>query len=634
MKKMKFLLFVVSVVFSFYHPLFSQANNGNEAKITQSIDALDYYSSRMISGIGLKFYQYSEEKIDGRQETEIRPQLYLNLHPGFSLIVTSRTASKNIVESEGLNFSTPPISSSIHFESQIRPFSNVQVFPYIKINKSKHAYNSELESTILFQDENKEYDIGIDGIYLSSNGKITPTPRQLNQSFYASQRLPMVQQKQWMIRFAGAIKSTDFNALSEKKSKYEPDQNYEKFFNTKWKEYSLNIDADYGITRNAVLGLKSQIELFTNNLSLYEERTTEQNEQHILTMSTGPHLHLQFNDNFYHQLSARFSSIDVQEKFETASRQKTPQWQGQYNFYWLLNSAAISTQKLLANHNGFLGNRLSKRGGLFYFGVTRVADFSINKIDRFIQDHELYNAYNQALESSSFHSEMAIKYGISDYFELGAIVRWQQDRSFIPHPLSGQSTWFEKTCWTNSLVFKFANFCYSDELEQTYGWSSLTPFDQFTNRPIFKPLMFMGQVSIEFIGDQKADGYFKMIDHYNPLLWGSITPYATNKEWQLSEEFVFGLWKNLEIRQAGQFLAYSSELRNYLDKDWHIDITLSWQFFKSLRLQVCQSSMKYVNNWDTRFNYYLDPYYSASSFEAKLYNKTINTWVVQLSSLF
>ena len=605
---------------------------------TRTINGIDYYSARMIKGFGFKLSQYLEEKIDGRQETETWPSLYVNVSPSIALDFFNRTTIKKIMPVEKYNFSTFPINTIIHVQAQIKPFSGFQFFPFVEVSDTKHAYDSELGSTLHFEDGSREYKYGVQGLYISDKGVVFPESPKLNWLYYIDTSLPCVSQGQFMVSFSGLLNTTTYTGISEKKSNSVYTSDVKKRFDTDWLEYEIKTDMYYGLSRKMTVGLHSHMTFLKNELQNNLEEKIKTDEQQISEMTVGPQFYIQISDHIFNKFSGHYSIVHQNEDFNStlgfSNKKTTPLWDGEYNLYWLFNEQNVSVNKMLANYNTFFGNRLSPGAFLLNFHFSRDSRWHKNKLFKIVESRDLFESYYPELKCSSLLFELAAFYGLSDFIEIGLSSQWSKEKSYKPEPGSSASAWFDKQTWQNLLNLNFANYTYDAGLENKYGWYSLSSFEKFENQLLLQPGMFKGFMSVAFFPDIKADDLFSYIDYYNPNLFDVAKPYVTNKKWTFSEELFIGLCKNIEFKQAGQYYFYSSDSRNYLDKDWEHEMTFSWQPFKSLRFQFTQKSLKYVNNWDSRFSFYVDPYSSAFRYEKNIYNKTIHTWIIRVTSLF
>jgi len=359
--------------------------------------------------------------------------------------------------------------------------------------------------------------------------------------------------------------------------------------------------------------------------------------QQIEKITIEPKISCILSDELYNQLSLKYSHVTEESHyhatFHHTDTHKTPLWNFEYGFHWLTHSDNPSLAKVLSNYKNTFGNRLGQ--GAFHFKLNYLSSSELSQVKYFkiFETQSFFEFYHPQLQFRSSQLELAAHYGLSDFLEIGITGKILREKSHKPYPGSVQSKWFNRTTWQNQIFLDFGNYVYSPHLELKYGWDHLSSFNQ-DYRPILQPWMFKGRLEIAHIPHSRVDDYFGYIDHFDPVINTLNSAFANDQKWQVQTELTFGLGGNVELNYCGHFYYYSSDLRNYLDKNWDISLSLCWQPYKALRLEVVQNSSRNVNNWDTRFSYYIDRYSYADNFEFNIYTKTVNTWRVRIVSLF
>ncbi len=146
--------------------------------------------------------------------------------------------------------------------------------------------------------------------------------------------------------------------------------------------------------------------------------------------------------------------------------------------------------------------------------------------------------------------------------------------------------------------------------------------------------MFRGKIECSFHSFSTADEFYSDINIFDAIKNSYDFPFYNNKVADINSELKMGLWGNIEFQYCGQYFYYSSADRNYLDKDWQVDLCLRWQPFKRLKVELLQNSARFTNNWDSCFSYYLDPFINVYDVDYEFYNKAVHTWKVRIISIF
>jgi hypothetical protein len=597
-------------------------------------NGIDYYSGRMIKGFGFQFNQYIEEQIDGRQEFESVPSMYYHVTDKISFKLLNQTSIKKIRSDETFNFQTDPVNNIIQFRAQIRPTKGLQLFPCFEIVDRTYLYNLYFGNDIHAKDEADMQKYGIEGMYISKNGIIKPDPQKVKWMHFLDEPVPFVDKGQTLITFSSDFEQDNYTGGTEIINPYSLNSEYQ----TKWNGFRAAGKCVYGIAENLTGSIHARYNSFKSDLWNTNQVNENNADQQIQKYAINFNLNNIITKEIFNYITFGYTKLKEESNYQTVNIKKrnikdAPAYHFQYNFHWLRGSKDIELGKVLANYQHFFGNRLDR--GTFHAWCNLFYDSEIlnNKYRNIFETYPLYLMFNPDLRSQISRFEIAVSYGLSDFIEIGIMSQVHKNSTYKPHPVTFKNTWFERTAIENSLVIDFGSYLYSDNLKQRYGWTSLSSFNQYY-APILEHLMFKGKIGITNISYENADDYYCDVDVYYPFFIDDNI-YAANKKWRLNTHLKCGLWNNIELQYSGRFYFYSSDLRNYHDKDFDIDFTFIWQPWKSLRFEIYQNSSKYVNNWNTRFSYW---YFVPSSYEVyinkSVYNRTINSWNLRIVSLF
>jgi len=603
--------------------------------------AIDLYSGRLINGIGFGFNQYVEEQIDGRQEIESRSNLFFNLAKDISVSIANQTSIRKINPTGEISFSSAPVNSNTQFNAQIRPFTGFQLIPNIEVGTSKLIYNSHLVDILSIRQNTSIVNYGLAGMFMSSKGLIHPSTTALKWLFYVNENIPFISAQQTLISFKFDRYESDYNGVSEKldRSLKEDDENFiiKRRFETDWHEYSITSQLNYGISEKMRSGYCLKFTSFTSALwddYLNLENYANQNNREI---SVEPRLSLMLSNDFYQQLNITYKNFIENSAYQAFTNKKN-KWKKSfcdfdYQFHWLHRANYPTLEKVLANYNQVFGNRLNKGSFHLQLNVNRSSDFIKNKYFKIFENNNLLELFHPNLQSKLVRFQVQANYGLSNYLQIGLSSTAIQKKSFKPPPGSAESKWYNRETLKNTLTIDWATYTFSEHWKQFYGWDYLSAIDQY-EKPLLQPRMFKGKIECSFYTLSKTDKFYGNINIFNSINNSNEFPFYDNKRADLKSELTIGLWGAFELHYAGQHFFYSSKDRNYLDKDWQMDFCLRWQPFKKLKIELLQNSARYVNNWDSRFSYYLDPFINVYDVDYEFYNKTIHTWNLRIVSLF
>ncbi len=607
---------------------------------SNNFNGIDYYSGRMISGIGFGINQFFEEKIDGGQELESNPFIYYNLSSKIALEVSNRISMKRINPNDQIDYATNPINTTTTFRSQIKPLPGLQIFPYIELNNTEHVYNSHFWDDVNNRDEIRIQDYGFNGLYITKNGIIKSNPFLLKWIYYSDDYIPLLNQGQPMVKFSANYKHDLYKGRSEQfKNEIPGDENslFDFHYKTNWQTFFAEVQITHGFSDKLYGGLTSQYYTFTSDLWNDYERTDNKANQKIETFSIEPRIYYFFSENIFNRFSARFQNYEEQSNYNATfrfdNRQENPVWEFQYGFQWLINTDNPSLGKVLANNQNIFGNRLSQGAVSLNIDFSHHSEIPTVKYSKIFETLFLHKFYNPELKIQSSKLNFSLKYGIIDFLEIGFTSKLLFEKSYKPDPGYLVSNWSHKKTWQNWFSIDFGNYIYSSRFSQKYGWYNLSPFDQYYT-PTLQAGMFNGNIKFCHVTQSKADDYFGYVKNYFPVFIDINDKFINNRKWMLSSDFSIGLWGNLAFKHTGLYYFYSSKQRNYLDKDWDRELTLSWQPHHNLRFEIIHNSSRYVNNWESRFYYFINSIYRSTDYEFNIYNKTVNTWKVRLINLF
>jgi len=248
-----FRLLLSSVLFVLFIFCFNtKAQISRNTSVDKNFNGLDYYSGRIVKGLGFGFNQFIEEQIDSRQELESTPTLYYNVNPTISLDILNRTSMKKIEHNDELNYKTDPINTTTRFQAQIRPFSSLQIFPNIEICNSSRVYNSYFVSDLHSKDEGHIQSYELAGLYISQNGIVNPGAQMLKWMHYVDIIIPPITQGQTFIDFGVKFKNDRYtgssetfnNSLDLSESTIPSDRKYQSV----WHDYSLAAEICQGLS--------------------------------------------------------------------------------------------------------------------------------------------------------------------------------------------------------------------------------------------------------------------------------------------------------------------------------------------------------------------------------------------------
>jgi hypothetical protein len=603
-------------------------------------NGMDYYSGRLIKGFGFGLDQFLEEQIDGQQAIESTPFLYLPLFNNTSIKISNRTSMKKIDPTEMTIYASNPINSTTQINAQIRPMNGLQLYPQIAFNTSKRVYNSHLLGNLSIRDEALAQSIQLDGQYMNRQGNLNPHPDMLKWMHYTDELIPFLNPGQTMLSFQLFFKQDEYTGLSQKDDGFiDPQENAlfsQRKYKTSWDESMVSARLDYGWSRNVKSGIRLLYKKFSSNLwddyLGYDNRAN----QHIKDLQFEPKLTIAMN-NFYSQnlftYSQTIENSNIRSLLTKTDQRKTPLWNFYSALHWLRGVDAPSQRLVLADYNHIFGPRLAQGAYHATCEMTLSSEHIENKYHKIFETPALLNLFHPQLQSRSARWTLALGYGVTDYIGISIQSVVEREKSFKPFPGSTDSKWFSKQDWINTLTFDLTNFIYNEHLEKVYGWENLTSFDQYYT-PLLHPGLFKGKFGFSFYSASKSDDYFDTIHTFNPIKNNRDHPFINNKLACLSNELDLGIWGHVQIHYAGEFYFYSSKARNFLDKEYELRLSLGWQLFAGLRVEIFQNSARFVNNWDTRFQYYFDPFTYAYDIDFNSYTKTINTWNIRIISLF
>jgi hypothetical protein len=602
-------------------------------------NGIDIYSGRLINGIGFGFNQYVEEQIDGRQEIESISDLYFYMKKNISVSISNQTSIRKITPTDEISFSSDPVNSTTRISAQLRPFPGLQLFPNVKVGNSKLIYNSRIVGFLSVRQNTSIINYGLSGIFISSDGLVCAKEADLKWMFYLDENIPFISPQQTLISFKFNCYDSDYNGISEKldRALKEDDDNYitKRSFETDWREYSFSSQINYGISKilRSGIGLKYKSfssKLWDDYLNL-DNRANQSNGEILIE----PRLSVILSRKFYQQINIQYRQFYENSAYLASFNEKLNRDKSycdfNYQFHWLSNVNNPSLKKVLANNNGVFGNRLTKGSLHLQLNVNRLSNFIHNRYYKIFESSLLLDLFHPNLESQIEQIQLNAFYGLTNYVQIGFSNSVEIKKSFKPLPGSTDSKWLKKETLINSVSIDWANYKFSNRWQEIYGWYNLSTMDQY-DKPILQPKMVKGKFECSFHSLSRADEFYGDVNIFNSINNNYDFPFYNNKIADLNSNFTIGLWGNVELQCAGQHFYYSSKERNYLDKDWQLDFYLRWQPFKKFRLELLQNSSRFVNNWDSRFSYYLDPF--IYDVDVEFYNKTIHTWNIRIISLF
>ena len=600
-------------------------------------NGIDYYSGRMVSGIGFSLNQTIQEKTGDQQTFEIVPAFYFNMDPSFAATVANTTAVRKIESSEETEYQSNPLSNQIRLGFQIRPVSSFQLFPYMEFFDSRYKYNEHFMGDWYKEDKIRNERYGLSGMWLSGGGTLSMTTEQLKWTHYFSEELPWVPAGKIMVTLdAGVetIKNQGFHKdLSQETAVMEMNAD------TKGKDIFINNSILYGLSEKWLVSLQSEYRNDSNDFSEYNspDGNDTESSQKMHSYDVKPSLGAMIRDNVYVQWISRISDYTCKAETEdfglrNIKQVNVPAFSTGLSAQWFIHTRVPDVDRFLANWNGLFGNRLPEGGWLITLQVLPASE-KFHGTDEIVGIEG--SGTDQDLELKELESELSVRFGLSDFIELEIKskglykgIRNEENESalqWMPE-LSEQSA--DSRHWLNSAGVTFASYNYSNQFQNQYGWYKLSPFDQYYGSRL-RPLMFRGRLGFSYVSYRKRDAVLadlslnEEITKYTDWTGGFID----NQTWTTETAFQLGLWGNIELGCQGTFYKYSSDLRNKLDTDWRTELSVSWQPWKSLCIQFLQEAYRFA---DDVYIWPEDRFYEIY----KVHQKTIHAWNIQIMSLF
>lgn len=609
-----------------------------ESDSLAAFNGIDYYSGRMVSGFGFSLNQLIQEKTGNQQTFETVPAFYYNGSSHFAVTVNNTTAVKKMESSDETVYQSNPLSNQTRLDFQIRPVSTLQIFPYMEFFDSRLKYNEHFMGDWYKEDKIGHERYGIGGMWLSGGEMLSLTPEQLKWNHYLSDDgLPWLPAGRIMVLLNAGVEKIKNQGFHKDLS--EPTALLEKNAETTGQDIVADNTLLFGLSDRCLIALQSAYRDYHDDLMEQNVLTGTDVESGLDKKSyhINPSLAYRLHRNFYTQWFARISDDQCEsnnEEFGLRSEKtvNVSEFSTGLSMHWFINTQAPDVNQYLANWDGLFGKRLPGGSWLISWQTSLTSE-ALHGTNEIIGIEGAYP--DQDLEFRALESELNIRIGLSDFVEISLRsegqyqgIRNERDEltnQWMPE-LSEQSG--DARRWMNSVGVAFASFKYSDQYEKQYNWRTLSHFDQYYGSRL-RPLMFRGYVGLTHVTYRNRDAVLADLS-----LKEDITMYTDwtggfidNQTWTTETAFQLGLWGNIEFGYWGTFYEYDSDLRNLMDTDWNVALSLSWQPWRSLRIQFSQEACRFaadVYMWPE------DRFYDIYRVD----QKTIRAWNIRIMSLF
>ena len=548
---------------------------------------IDYYSGRMIDGIGVRYDQDFVSLKDDKEGFEYTPRIYYQVNPKLALTFENQT-KLNILEMEAdvLENRYPSVSTTL-FQAQYRPINNLQLFPFYEVYSYDTDYISSDElGNIDVHEGNRYWDGGIRGTLVTGKTELSLARSVLPWVYYSTDPLNFIPKNKWKLDFYTHFRK---QTLSIESVHTRPDT----FSNTLGqtgdiKQYQIEFNLIYGLKTHFMYLFHTRYD-HTKTWDKYQLSTQPDTEEWNEVFEVGTGFDWIVYQNFMHQLLMTYQRRQLEnanqdKQIDTGfnNRQLAPCWYLQYGGTWMSDIEPVNLTQLLDNKNQVFGKRIPKGVWKVDYDVT----FDHKGLDEeFSLENDNQHVDVQKKETTLKNLEiiLAPAVGLHHCYEAQFIshVRLLKRSAKTPS-LTNSNQSIEpllsskKTEWWIGMQIQYGNYQYEDKWINTYGWHQLTPMDQL-NGPILQQGMVTGTVK-----------WMNLVQHHEDTdlfpYWDDQNYITENRRWIVDGTLLAGLWRGTMLQIECAYHAYYKALRNFRDEDWHVFVNMFWQPSQEIRV--------------------------------------------------
>lgn len=630
------LIFIIAIFLTIQIPgLFGMPNQTDSTTV---FDGIDYYSGRMVSGIGFGFHQYIDEKKEGDQTFRSMPFLYYRWQPAVAFSLSNETSIRRVGTTNDIQYSNNPVGNRTHVRLQWRPLRALQMFPFIEFYNTRDTYDSHYSGDCHEQVKTRESAFGLTAHYLSGGGEIPGEPSRLKWMHFSDTSRVLLAPGQTMIGMQGIIRShREENTARELNAGYNPQVSIAD-------EAALfgqvRLQIDHGLFSG--FWARCQIQADQEQTDEEEQEPDIESEASLYEVQwqIAPALIHYLHPDFLHEIAARFSTTALDHEKQTrhgasmqASQSRTLDvcyFSCEYQMHGLFGVDSPGRDQFLANYQGLFGNRLNAGG----MGMTLKGRYSRERIH--IPDPPAFNILlptdlDTKILSRSAELTGQFRAGLFQWLEWRLRTGFWIQRISQPDPTQstiGGSQEFDHRVWSNQTGLRFGNFIFDDGLQAKYEWHRLNRLDQRYGAMLSRGMIRGEMSAVHFIFRDIDPGYSILGANTFIRDRSSLLPaYVNNLEWEFHGRIEMGLPAGMMITGDADHFFYETDLRNPYDPEWRFQLQWIWQPWRTLRFSLSQISARAAQNVYT--------YPEQPPFDTYLTDtRTRHAWMFQISGLW
>lgn len=548
---------------------------------------IDYYSGRMIEGIGICFDQNFVNIKDEKEGFEYTPCFYYYLHPKLSVTFLNQT-TLNILEMgpDIMEKRYPSISTSL-IRGQYRPNANIQLFPFMEMYRYNTDYvNSDVSTDVTVEEKNKYTDGGLEGIVQLGDPELALSGDVISWMYYSGDSLRFVPAGDALIeasvRFRDQTLDIDPLAMSDSTGQLVGQTG-------DVKRHAESLRLVYGLTDRLMFNMRIRY-THSKTFDKYQLSTQPDTEESSDAFFVGSGLDWLGYWGMCNRLSISYENQDL----ENVNRDKelragfnykvsAPRLQIDYSGHWMSSSPDVSQDQLLANANHIFAVRLP--AGIWGACCHVTYQNHNQKEQSSVQmDNQKIVVLKQQDKIRKSQINLESAYGISDYLEIGLLSDFWlfEFARESPAQTAGASEnaalyrSYQRKALRAGFEVAFGNYVFRDQWLPVYGWNKLSPMEQL-NGPMLEPGLFKGTVQWKYLLYHDEDA--------------AIFPYqdgqyyiTENRHWNAEGDLQLGLCQAMMLHCSGAYYHYQKRLRNFMDEDWRVHVNWVWQALDAVRI--------------------------------------------------